>query len=283
MERQTGNEDQEAGLIGKCIRFSWKYFFSLFLCLYVFTAGIFSRRNRDVLSLILQNFSDRKKNTPRQNLRLPRINIQQFLGHSPAIRILEPIHFKGDTSLLELCYINQIVKRYAPKHLFEMGTFDGRTTLNLAANSPDDAVVYTLDLPRKEMNRTALKLDDRDVVLVDKELSGNRFRSAPESKKIVQLFGDTATFDFGPYENSMDFVFIDASHAYDYVLNDTRIALKLLRKGKGILVWHDYGHAFEGVTKALNEFYMSGQPPYSFIRHVSETSLAILTIGSDTP
>jgi hypothetical protein len=280
---QTQEEDSKFSLLGKGIRFGGKYFYALCLCLYVFTIGLILRSNREILSLIIQNFRDRKNNQTKRTLLIPQTEIGELLKKNPEVRILEPVHSKGDTSLLELCYINQIVKRYNPKHLFEMGTFDGRTTLNLAANSRDDAVVYTLDLPRKEMRHTALKLDDRDVVLVDKELSGNRFRFAPEAKKIVQLFGDTATFDFGPYENSMDFVFIDASHAYDYVLNDTRIALKLLRKGKGILIWHDYGHAFEGVTKALNEFYMSGKPPYSSMRHVSKTSLAILTIGSDTP
>ena len=38
----------------------------------------------------------------------------------------------------------------------------------------------------------------------------------------------------------MDFIFVDGSHSYDYVLNDSRKALSLLRGGKGIILWHDY-------------------------------------------
>jgi hypothetical protein len=64
-------------------------------------------------------------------------------------------------------------------------------------------------------------------------------------------------------------VFVDASHAYSYVVNDTRLALALVRPG-GIVLWHDYvspAHCY-GVWRALNE--LARELP---LAHVARTSL----------
>ncbi len=49
----------------------------------------------------------------------------------------------GNVSDFEIGVINRLVKYNNPKTLFEIGTFDGRTTLNMAAHSGGDALVYT--------------------------------------------------------------------------------------------------------------------------------------------
>ena len=46
-------------------------------------------------------------------------------------------------------------------------------------------------------------------------------------KQITQLYGDSANFDFSPYAGRMGLVFVDGSHSYDYVLQDTASALRL--------------------------------------------------------
>ncbi|MBD3183553.1 class I SAM-dependent methyltransferase, partial [Candidatus Poribacteria bacterium] len=85
------------------------------------------------------------------------------------------------------------------------------------------------------------------------------------------LYGDSADFDFSPYFGTMDFVLVDGSHSYEYVLSDTDNALKLLKNGKGIILWHDYGH-WDGVTKALNELYESSEV-FRSLKHIDGTSL----------
>ncbi len=77
----------------------------------------------------------------------------------------------------------------------------------------------------------------------------------------------------------MDFVFIDASHTYEYVLSDSRAALKLLRRGGGtkVILWHDYGE-WEGVTRALDEL-AAGEPTFRGLRRIAGTSLACLVMG----
>jgi hypothetical protein len=69
--------------------------------------------------------------------------------------------------------------------------------------------------------------------------------------RIHQLLGDSATFDYAPYENSCSLVFVDGSHAYEYVKSDTAAAMRMVRRG-GVVIWHDYG-IWEGVTNALEE------------------------------
>ena len=72
--------------------------------------------------------------------------------------------------------------------------------------------------------------------------------------KITQLFGDSKSFDAAPYAGQCDLVFVDGSHAYSYVKNDTEKALAMTRPG-GVILWHDYRgpRRTKGVYQALNE------------------------------
>ena len=190
----------------------------------------------------------------------------------------EPQARDGNVSLYELFVINALVAQQAPLRIFEFGTFNGRTTLNLAANSPAAARVFTLDLPRGQ--DTAHALQPLEEKYADKPSSGDVFMGRPEAAKITQLYGDSARFDFAPYFDTIDFVFVDASHAYDYVLNDSRIAFRLLRKGNGTILWHDYGRTqwWPGVTKALHEL-RAASPAFQSLRQIEGTSLAYLSAG----
>ncbi len=47
----------------------------------------------------------------------------------------------------ELLAINAMVRHIRPVRLLEVGTFEGNMTVNMAANAPADAQVFTLDLP----------------------------------------------------------------------------------------------------------------------------------------
>ena len=65
--------------------------------------------------------------------------------------------------------------------------------------------------------------------------------------------GDSATFDFSPFYQEIDLIFIDGSHQYNYVKVDSENAFKMLRPG-GVIIWDDYATVqWPGVTKALNE------------------------------
>ena len=88
--------------------------------------------------------------------------------------------------------------------------------------------------------------------------------------RITQLHGDSATFDFTPYEDRCDLVFVDGSHAYEYTVKDTETAFRLKRPG-GVIIWHDYG-VWEGVTRALEEF---ERRTNAGLKHIHGTSLVV--------
>jgi predicted O-methyltransferase YrrM len=156
-------------------------------------------------------------------------------------------------------------------NIFEIGTFDGRTTLNLALSAPAQCMIYTLDLPPDLETTFSLAADVRYVSNLPKP--GTRYEAYREAYpvkigRIHQLLGDSGTFDYTPYRNSCSLVFVDGAHSYDYAISDTRAAMDMIERG-GVVVWHDYG-VWEGVTKALEE--LEQQEGYG-LRSISGTSL----------
>lgn len=255
-----------------------KYILTAGSCLYLLTAGIFSARHRDFMHRICVHFSLARP-PPAEPVKpvplIPRVALRELVPEDEPLRILEPDVVSGNISDLELIAINKLVKKYQPAVCFEIGTFDGRTTLNLAANAGPDARIYTLDLPRGDVDATGLPLDRGDRKFVDKDASGARFVGTPYEKRITQLYGDSATFDFRSYHNAVDLVFVDGSHAYEYVRNDTRVALQLLRNGKGIILWHDYDSIhWKGLTRAMNELYQEDDRLRA-MRHIGDTMLVV--------
>jgi len=138
--------------------------------------------------------------------------------------------------------------------IIEIGTFDGRTTLNLAVNSHPDTKVFTLDLPPDVSTRFELAVGERQFV--EKAAPGERYRRSaepwsPSASRITQMHGDSAAFDWSPFLKSASLVFVDGSHSYDYAAGDSDTAFRLVAPG-GVIIWHDYG-VWEGVTRALED------------------------------
>jgi hypothetical protein len=214
---------------------------------------------------------------------LPEVQWTELIPSNLAVAVRERDNgVDGNVSAQELEIISKLVKLADPGVLFEIGTFDGRTTLNLAAHSRAEARVYTLDLPRAGMDAVGLPLAVHDRKYVEKTESGVRFRGTDVEHKIVQLYGDSATFDYRPYLGKVDFLFIDGSHSYHYVLNDSWAALRLVR-GRGLILWHDYvswGHrCWPGLVRALDELH-ANEPPFHGLQHIAGTALAVLRVSS---
>ncbi len=189
-----------------------------------------------------------------QQVKLPKISWRKCTSHR-AIKIWEHGKANGNIRISELGVINAIAAgRENGTNIFEIGTFDGRTSLNISFSAPVDCKIYTLDLPPDEKPQYSLASGERHMV--DKDRSGGRLEKYTHSHpqivgKIHQLYGDSATFDFSPYRNTCSLVFVDGSHAYDYAMTDTASAKRMVKKG-GVIIWHDYG-IWEGVTRALEE------------------------------
>jgi predicted O-methyltransferase YrrM len=187
----------------------------------------------------------------------------------------------GNVSEFELDVICRLVRAHAPQTIFEIGTFNGLTTLNMAVHAASGAHVFTLDLPPAEIEKTALPLDVGDRRYIAKPVSGDRFAGTDVAARITQFYGDSAKFDFGSFFGAVDFIFVDGSHAYDYVLHDARIGLRLARDS-AVILWHDYvpegPTAWPGVRQALHELY-DGDPAFSRLRHIAGTAIVFMQVA----
>lgn len=151
--------------------------------------------------------------------------------------------------IISLCLMARLAN---PKRIFEIGTFNGYTALHFAMNAPE-AEVYTLDLaPNSSVALTTTVGDDQFVGGSMKR--GLLFEGREEAGRIHPLYGDSATFDFSIFRGKIDFFFIDGSHSYEYVRNDSLKALECCHPGS-VIAWHDYGRrGINGVSHWLHEF-----------------------------
>ncbi len=159
----------------------------------------------------------------------------------------------------ETLVMASLTKYFSPEKIFEIGTYNGFSTLHFAFNSPPTATIYTLDLP-PEFNilantvHTEISYDDLQVIRLSQENIKKRiYKNHPLESKIIELFGDSRTFDFSPYYGKMDMIFIDGNHSYDYVKSDTENAFKMLSPN-GIILWHDFDYiVHKEVFRYLNQ------------------------------
>ena len=186
----------------------------------------------------------------------------------------------GNVSDFELDVINRLVTFHDPGNLFEIGTFDGRTTLNLAAHSRPDARVYTLDLSPAGMERTALPLEVGIDCSSTNLCPGCGLPGLTSSRRLFSCSAISAVYDLRRFYGRIDFAFIDGSHAYDYVLQDLATAIRLMRES-GIILWHDYVRegptAWPGVPRALGELYRD-EPIFAGLRQIAGTSIVLLQV-----
>jgi hypothetical protein len=208
-----------------------------------------------------------------QQTRLPQVSWREVFP-ARSIVLAQPHKQQGDVNLAELAVLATAAAGIeAGEQIVEIGTFDGRTTLNLALNSAPHLPVFTLDLPPDAAPKFGLAPGEE--AFVNKPESGRHFRKpspefAESAARITQLFGDSATFDWSTHLGRAALVFVDGSHAHDYVLADSDPAVRLVAD-KGVVIWHDYG-VWEGVTRALEAIEASR---HLGLRHVRGTSLVV--------
>jgi predicted O-methyltransferase YrrM len=193
--------------------------------------------------------------------------------------ILARCNFSVDAEVMrpiETQTLATLTSYFKPNKIFEIGTYSGYSTLHLACNSPEDSTIYTLDLPPAfDLNNiTGCSFDDFKVAELSKKNVNSRiFTQVPAlAKKVVELFGDSKTFDFSSYYGNIDLVFIDGCHSHEYVRCDTENAFKMLSKN-GVIIWHDYDYVIHrDVFDYLNYLVKTQKQEIYFIKN---TRLAI--------
>jgi predicted O-methyltransferase YrrM len=153
---------------------------------------------------------------------------------------------------VDMLYVCAIARHRRARRVFEFGTYLGRTTYHLALGEHVERV-YTLDLDPAGPYPKGLKIGRAIKAVHERDLQGYFYRGTAAAERIVQLHGDSRTFDYTPYAGQMDLVFVDGGHTYEMVANDTQHALSLVKPG-GIVIWHDFAPKGRDVAALAREF-----------------------------
>jgi hypothetical protein len=177
----------------------------------------------------------------------------------------------GGTSLLETMLIIAATRIVNAQRVFEIGTFLGGNTLNMALNLPDDARIFTLDLD--EQHVVGVKQLPEDAPLTQLHLASQSsldFAGTSVAGKISTLVGNSTTFDFSAWRNSVDLSFIDGGHDFATVKSDTENAFEMASiERPSCILWHDYrSWEYPALTCYLDDLAKERK-----IFHVEDTTL----------
>ena len=177
----------------------------------------------------------------------------------------------GNASLLEIAALSCACQLLEARQVFEIGTFDGRTTYNLALALKSDARLATLNLPAEQYRKQWIHEEHAPK-------SGYRFHNAPFRERIKELFCDSRVFQPGEYGGKCDMVFVDGDHSADGVESDSHLACRLIRPtGRAMIWWHDSD--FANVQIGLDRFLRSKAWPRLYALEGTRLVFALLVDG----
>jgi predicted O-methyltransferase YrrM len=171
----------------------------------------------------------------------------------------------------ELLTLGAIIRMTKPRFVVEFGTFQGGSTLVMAANIDPGGRIVTIDLDPSQRTSHEHGLG---TGLLEFDL-GSLFRGTRFEPMIEQRWSNTLNVAGDDLLGKADLVFVDADHTYPFAKHDTAKALTFVRPG-GWIVWHDYTWLPEhsecaGVTRAVNEFFQR----HGNCFHIAKTRFAI--------
>jgi hypothetical protein len=181
--------------------------------------------------------------------------------------------------LLETSVLLSLAKLVKPRKVFEFGTYLGVETLNMAANLSEQSHLYTLDLDEDSLSNLQQDVHDRPLTLTHFDnLSNLAFLGTSYEKQITQLKGESKSYDFSPFSNQIDIVYVDGGHDLPTLMSDTRNALSMLsRDHPACIAWHDYENsAYPQLTEYLLDLSASMD-----MFHVQETRIVFLIHNDD--
>ncbi len=142
----------------------------------------------------------------------------------------------------------------------EIGVLDGWNALDMLENLPikklyliDPYMAYTnYEEYNENQNKSQQVLEEKRNIAI------KVLKKYEDKIKFIRRFSEVAINDFK--DNSLDFVYIDGNHQYEYVKKDIELYFLKIKKG-GILGGHDYYLCDEskksncGVVKAVRKIF----------------------------
>jgi len=154
---------------------------------------------------------------------------------------------------VELVWLAQQAKKHPI--VIEVGSWHGRSTRSLGDNSC--GVVYAVDHWKGSEGEGVAHASANNMKgdHAYYEFLKNNFDLIQQGKIIpIRLDTENASDFFKEKDIKADMIFIDAGHTYDEVIKDIENWMPLVKEG-GILCGHDYSQDWDGVVKAVDEFF----------------------------
>lgn len=148
--------------------------------------------------------------------------------------------------------LEKILREHKHKVGAEIGCFKGETTRYIL-ETLDIEMLYCVDpwIKYPEYIKTILEKNAR--LDFEKDVYQVFLENTDPFKDRIKVLRKSSSEAVKEIENrSLDFVFIDANHSYEYVKEDILLWIPKIKNG-GLLSGHDYGIRRFGVTKAVNE------------------------------
>ena len=151
--------------------------------------------------------------------------------------------------------MQQAVKSLAPGSvLIELGSFQGRSSVALAAVLPPNSVLYCVDHFRGSEEHKQMNIDTSNLLGAFQE---NLIKFGVKEKiKTLVMSTTEALGHFSPA--SLDLVFLDAAHDYESVRRDLLDWYPKLKPG-GYLFCDDCHTNWPGVMQAIQSVNLPGQ------------------------
>lgn len=157
--------------------------------------------------------------------------------------LLEIAEAVGVTGFLHCNEFHKLIELAAGKDVLEIGSFTGLSAYGMAWTAKSITCVDTFSAATDGQRQTGA-LTTLDA-----------FRKATSRFNNVRVVVADSRDAILGISGGFDFVFIDAMHAYQDVLDDAIRWYPKLRRG-GVMAFHDYRHsAFPGVERAVDELF----------------------------
>jgi len=191
------------------------------------------------------NFKDKVVSNYNLPNGLKKINFREFLKEESTLDAFS--FLEGGSIVTDYLLLSALTKKLNKPTCFEIGTWRGESALCMAKHANK---VVTLNLSKQELIGLGLS---KEYV----ELQGYLCNRAIN---IEQLWGNTYNYDFSEHHRAYDLIFVDGDHKYKSVVNDTKIAEKLMKNRNSVIVWHDYGFGTETVRYEVLLGILDGLP-----------------------
>ena len=196
---------------------------------------------------------------------LPLIEMNQLISSEPIS--LGPMTFLDGGSLpTDMMLLAGLAEGIKDCTYFEIGTWRGESVTTLSSRTKS---CHTLCLTDAQMRKLGMH---------ERTIKSHRLFSK-EVENVVQLRGDSRSFDYKSLNQKFDLIFIDGDHHYDFVRSDTEKVFEYLAHDETIVVWHDYGFHPDQVRFEVMAAILDGVGPdrAGRVYHVAHTKCAIFT------